>query len=99
MTEVLIAVISVCFLMGFVAVLCIGNYYRAKRAMESQRQRRLARLSGHAGNGVVGLADSPKSTISGTSSAQSIEQQNLRGIPTSRHQNRNNGIPVDLLMH
>jgi hypothetical protein len=100
LTEVLIAVTFVCFLMGFVAVLCIGNYYRAKRAMESQKQRRLARLSGHAGNAVVGLADSPKSTISGTSSAQSIEQQNFLGIPTSRHhQNRNNGVPVDLLMH
>jgi hypothetical protein len=100
LTEVLIAVTFVCFLMGFVAVLCIGNYYRAKRAMESQKQRRLARLSGHAGNTVVGHTDSPKSTISGTSSAQSIEQQNFLGIPTSRHhQNRNNGVPVDLLMH
>lgn len=103
LTEVLIAVTFVCFLMGFVAVLCIGNYYRAKRAMESQQQRRLARLSGgrHAGNNAVaGFADSPKSTISGTSSAESIEQQNFLGIPTSRHhQNRNNGVPVDLLMH
>lgn len=26
---------------GFVTVLCIGNYYRAKRAMERQRRRRL----------------------------------------------------------
>ena len=69
--------------------------------MESQKERRLARLSGNAGNNaVVGLADSPRSTISGTSSAQSIEQQNFLGIPTSRHhQNRNNGVPVDLLMH
>jgi len=29
------------FLVGFITVLCIGNYFRAKRAQERQRQRRL----------------------------------------------------------
>lgn len=29
--------------MGFISVLCIGNYLRARRAMELQRQRRLAK--------------------------------------------------------
>jgi hypothetical protein len=29
------------FLIGFVAVLCVGNYYRAKRAADRQRLRRL----------------------------------------------------------
>ena len=36
--------------MGFITVLCIGNYFRAKRAQERQRQRRLAKLSGSSGN-------------------------------------------------
>jgi hypothetical protein len=48
------AVTFVGFLTGFVLVLCIGNYYRAKRAMEHQRQRRLAKLAGRVGNGIVG---------------------------------------------
>eukprot|EP00979_Chaetoceros_neogracilis_P010819 scaffold2612_cov267-Chaetoceros_neogracile.AAC.12 len=30
---------------GFITVLCIGNYFRAKRAQERQRQRRLAKLA------------------------------------------------------
>lgn len=76
MTEVLIAVTFLCFVLGFVAVLCIGNYYRAKRAMERQRQRRLAQLSSHGGNGVIG-AESPKSTTSVTSSIHSDEQRQL----------------------
>jgi len=33
------------FLVGFITVLCIGNYFRAKRAQERQRQRRLAKLN------------------------------------------------------
>mmetsp|Transcript_7593 Transcript_7593/g.12029 ORF Transcript_7593/g.12029 Transcript_7593/m.12029 type:complete len:131 (+) Transcript_7593:251-643(+) len=80
LTEILVAVTFVCFLLGFVAVLCIGNFYRAKRAMERQRQRRLARLSGHKNNGVLGdqeSSSSPRSTISGASSAHSEEQRNL----------------------
>jgi len=35
----------VTFLVGFITVLCIGNYFRAKRAQERQRQRRLAKLA------------------------------------------------------
>lgn len=35
----------VVFLVGFISVLCIGNYFRAKRAQERQRQRRLAKLA------------------------------------------------------
>ena len=50
--KVIAAAIFVGFLTGFVAVLCIGNYFRAKRAMERQKQRRLARLAGGGGNGV-----------------------------------------------
>lgn len=41
--EVIVAVIFVGFLVGFITVLCIGNYFRAKRAQERQRQRRLAK--------------------------------------------------------
>ena len=47
------AICFVCFLVGFITVLCIGNYFRAKRAQERQRQRRLAKLaaSNNAGAG------------------------------------------------
>mmetsp|Transcript_11388 Transcript_11388/g.24043 ORF Transcript_11388/g.24043 Transcript_11388/m.24043 type:complete len:115 (-) Transcript_11388:304-648(-) len=102
LTEVLIAVVFVCFIVGFVTVLCIGNYYRAKRAMERQRQRRLARLSGNAGNGVVGLGntESPKSTVSGASSANSTEQtRNLMGGSNAMSHRQNRGdTGVDLLL-
>lgn len=63
------------FLTGFVAVLCIGNYYRAKRAMERQRQRRIARLSGAKGF----AADSPNSHQSSSSSHLSDDQHHLLG--------------------
>lgn len=43
------AIAFVCFLVGFITVLCIGNYFRAKRAQERQRQRRMAKLAS-AGN-------------------------------------------------
>mmetsp|Transcript_21610 Transcript_21610/g.45107 ORF Transcript_21610/g.45107 Transcript_21610/m.45107 type:complete len:82 (-) Transcript_21610:314-559(-) len=45
--EVIIAVLFVSFLVGFITVLCIGNYFRAKRAQERQRQRRLAKLASY----------------------------------------------------
>ena len=70
------AVTFVGFLTGFVAVLCIGNYFRAKRAQERQRQQRLARLAGGSG-----LIDSPRSHYSGSSGQRSeddvSEQQHL----------------------
>jgi hypothetical protein len=68
LTEVIVAVTFVGFLTGFVAVLCIGNYFRAKRAQERQRQQRLARLAGGSG-----LFDSPRSHYSGSSGQQSSE--------------------------
>ncbi|KAG7353604.1 hypothetical protein IV203_034872 [Nitzschia inconspicua] len=103
LTEVLIAVVCVCFLLGFVAVLCIGNYYRAKRAMERQKQRRLARLSGQ--SGAIGAENSPRSIISGSSSAHSEEQRNLllggfdRGINLGTQRRRNPDEAPDLLLN
>mmetsp|Transcript_15207 Transcript_15207/g.31944 ORF Transcript_15207/g.31944 Transcript_15207/m.31944 type:complete len:105 (+) Transcript_15207:127-441(+) len=41
--EVILAICFVAFLVGFITVLCIGNYFRAKRAQERQRQRREAK--------------------------------------------------------
>lgn len=38
------------FLVGFITVLCIGNYFRAKRAQERQRQRREAKQAAAAGS-------------------------------------------------
>jgi Tfp pilus assembly protein PilV len=43
--EVILAVCFVAFLVGFISVLCVGNYFRAKRAQERQRQRRMAKFS------------------------------------------------------
>jgi hypothetical protein len=59
-------------------VLCMGNYFRAKRAMERQKQRRLARLSGVGGNGVIGV-DSPGSHASSQLSGD--ERHSLLGRP------------------
>lgn len=42
--------IFVGFLVGFITVLCIGNYFRAKRAQERQRQRRLAKIAAASSN-------------------------------------------------
>ncbi|GAX20052.1 hypothetical protein FisN_1Lu473 [Fistulifera solaris] len=48
--EVILAIAFVTFLVGFITVLCIGNYFRAKRAQERQRQRRLAKLAANQNN-------------------------------------------------
>ena len=42
------AICFVAFLVGFITVLCIGNYFRAKRAQERQRQRREAKQAASA---------------------------------------------------
>mmetsp|Transcript_16328 Transcript_16328/g.18836 ORF Transcript_16328/g.18836 Transcript_16328/m.18836 type:complete len:118 (-) Transcript_16328:57-410(-) len=73
-TEVIIAVVLVSFLTGFVFVLCIGNYFRAKRAMERQRHRRLVKLAERNGNGMV---SSPRSQSSSEYSEKSAERQTL----------------------
>mmetsp|Transcript_29535 Transcript_29535/g.48734 ORF Transcript_29535/g.48734 Transcript_29535/m.48734 type:complete len:109 (+) Transcript_29535:184-510(+) len=92
-TEVILAVIFVGFLTGFVVVLCIGNYYRAKKAMERQRQRRFAKLAGRAGNGVI---DSPRSYSS--SSEYSDEKASLLKR-TPRNGQHQPPIAEDLLLH
>jgi len=48
--EVFLAIAFAGFLVGFVLVLCIGNFFRAKRAQERQRERRLERLAAQANN-------------------------------------------------
>jgi hypothetical protein len=57
------AVAFVIFLVGFITVLCIGNYFRAKRAQERQRQRRETKMaaSGQSayGNGSPGNYEAP----------------------------------------
>lgn len=62
------ALCFVIFLVGFITVLCIGNYFRAKRAQERQRQRRLAKLAGNYhpnGNGDPGNYEAPAPIESG----------------------------------
>ena len=97
MTEVIIAAVFVGFLTGFVAVLCIGNYFRAKRAMERQRHRRLARLS----NGRNGHIDSPKSQYSsgtGSSGGGGDENQHLLASPDPVPRRRPMEEGTDLLL-
>jgi hypothetical protein len=73
--EIIVAVTFVGFLTGFVVVLCIGNYFRAKRAQGRQRQRRLGKENG----GYQYCApDSPRSEYSVASSAYTDE-------PPERH--------------
>lgn len=95
--EVIVAAIFIGFLTGFVAVLCIGNYFRAKKAMERQRQRRLARLSNGGGNGAT---DSPRSHYSSATSGGSTgtdEHQHLLSRPPELPRRRNND-GTDLLL-
>ncbi|CAB9497632.1 expressed unknown protein [Seminavis robusta] len=97
MTEVLTAAIFLGFLVGFIVVLCVGNFYRAKRASERQRQRRLARM-GQKNGGTNELVDSPKSSSTNSGSAAAdveTERQHLlaRLMPTSRR--RNNHVDHD----
>ena len=96
LTEVVVAVTFLGFLTGFVAVLCIGNYYRAKRAMEKQKQRRLARLTGNAGNGVMGV-ESPGSYDS-TASSHDEQQHLLTGGMRQHETRRRNFDQEDLLL-
>jgi hypothetical protein len=86
--EVIIAVTFVGFLTGFVLVLCIGNYYRAKKAMERQKQRRLAKLCG-----INGL-ESPRSQTSSNYSEQSsllMRQQQQQQQQQQKHQTQSVG--------
>lgn len=75
-------------MVGFVCVLCIGNYYRAKRASEKQKQRRLAKLSNIPGV----VVDSPKSSKSSTTSGSDVdpERQHLLSRPAQQQNRRRN---------
>jgi hypothetical protein len=94
--ELIVAAVFIGFLTGFVMVLCIGNYFRAKQAAERQRQRRLARLS-------QGATDSPRShfssSTSGGSTTATDERQHLLARPPEVPRRRNNeGAGADLLV-
>jgi len=65
--EVVVAAALVGFTVGFVAVLCIGNFFRARRAADRQRQQRLSKLGGY--------VDSPLSPYSKASGSSSEEHQ------------------------
>jgi hypothetical protein len=69
------AICFVTFLVGFIVVLCVGNFYRAKRAAERQRQRRVAKLA-ESGSSAAGKPD--RSSFFGNSSSS-----NNRGDVTS----------------
>jgi hypothetical protein len=85
LTEVIVAVVFIGFLTGFVAVLCIGNFFRAKQAMERQKQRRVARLSSAGGGNDIhvsigGIDSSPRSHYSSGGSTRTSE-----GIDENQH--------------
>ena len=104
--EAILAVIVVGFLTGFVAVLCIGNYFRAKKAMERQRQRRLARLSGNGAGRMGGesiASGSPAHSSSAGSSSVTNERQHLLAtkppeLPRRRNNNISNNQNEDLII-
>jgi type II secretory pathway pseudopilin PulG len=88
LTEVIFAVVFVGFLTGFVLVLCFGNYFRARRAAERQRQRRLAnKLVRHANHVVVlggGTEGDGELTGAGAGArGQQQQQQQLFGAEMS----------------
>jgi hypothetical protein len=90
------------FLAGFIFYLCLGNYQRAKRAMERQRKRRLEleeekRALAHSPSGSTrrriftsnGTSDSPRSGYSGTSSMYTDDKglmTGVGGLQVPRHQ-------------
>lgn len=66
------AICFVAFLVGFITVLCIGNYFRAKRAQDRQRQRRDAKQQHNAAqldssrsnmHGGTGVGNNNKGTV------------------------------------
>mmetsp|Transcript_8220 Transcript_8220/g.14073 ORF Transcript_8220/g.14073 Transcript_8220/m.14073 type:complete len:89 (-) Transcript_8220:72-338(-) len=71
--EVIFAVCFTAFLIGFIAVLCIGNYFRAKRAQERQRQRRLSKLA-HSGGNDAEAAYASEANYSGNYEAPHVPQ-------------------------
>jgi hypothetical protein len=73
--ELILATFLVAFLVGFVCVLCIGNYFRAKRAMERQRELRRRRASSATNNNGSNTTDSPRSLAS-ESTANTDNNQN-----------------------
>ena len=54
-------------------MLCIGNYFRAKRAQERQRQRRMAKMAGSTSNGVRRDSQGYASSLNGENSEQGYE--------------------------
>jgi len=106
LVETILAVVFGGFLTGFILVLCVGNYYRAKRAMERQRQRRLAKFSNGGGNGVVDSPHSVATSGGSTGGGGSEEHVYLLGNNTQseaarRRNNNNTMIPLvqeDLLL-
>ena len=95
LSEVIAMAIFCGFLVGFISVLCIGNYFRAKRAMERQKQRRLARLS-NGGNGYV-VDSSPRSHhSSATSGASTVSgEERLHLLGGKRNQELPRRRPLD----
>jgi hypothetical protein len=88
--EVILAVTVICFLAGFILVLCIGNYFRAKRAMERQRQRRLmTRLTNNGKDAVNASPRSAHSSATSGGSTRSGEHQHLLAKPPELPRRRN----------
>lgn len=96
LSEIITAVFCVSFLIGFVGVLCIGNYFRAKRAMVRQKERRMARrnislhhggdMSPDRGSAGTTSSSSPRSTVtSGSSGDEHLHliqgQNNQQNLP------------------
>jgi NAD(P)H-hydrate repair Nnr-like enzyme with NAD(P)H-hydrate dehydratase domain len=99
--EIMVVVLGVGFLVGFVVALCYQNYARAKRAMERQRQRRLAKLlsqqpptsSGHVmlvGGHAENTGGSPTKSTSSAGSSGGEQQYLLSSVAQTNRQRRAN---------
>jgi hypothetical protein len=93
LAEVIFAVVCVGFLTGFVAFLCIGNCYRARRAAERQRQRRLANklLTAPGGAVAVHAVSAAEGQGRGTDGGYHYNSQVASGLSGAAAAAMNNG--------
>ena len=74
------AICFTAFLIGFITVLCIGNYFRAKRAQERQRQRRLAKIANAGGGAEPAYAPDSYAPGGGYEAPQHMPAQASAGV-------------------
>ena len=85
--------------MGFITVLCIGNYFRAKRAQERQRQRRQAKLATSGNNSSStrgGSSISPSSHYAGSVTGTTYSEPQFEGSSIGQQSSQLGGYEAPL---